>query len=177
MMRAYKNDFNQPQAPRLYDDPGRIATMLEPPPAAQGDDKEEMADKTQKPAAQQQGRQPGQQPPGGAAAGRPGQQQPAQPGATVIRERDLDRGNPSGQALPQGANRGQQPPRGLREWNRPDPTIQEIPNGPVDTEDESVQPAPVITPPPGGVYYRPGVQSTGRLGLRIAPAPSSRHGR
>jgi hypothetical protein len=36
-------------------------------------------------------------------------------------------------------------------------------------DDEGIQPAPVITPPPGGVYYRPGIQSTGRLSLRIAP--------
>jgi tetratricopeptide (TPR) repeat protein len=174
MMRAYKNDFNQPQAPRLYEDPGRIATMLVPPAANQAE-QDQMADKAQKPAAQQQGQAAGRQPgAAGRPAGQPAQGQPAQgqPGSTVLRERDLDRGNPAGQALPQGAARGGQygqPPRGLREWSRPDPTIQEIPNGPVDTDDEGVQPAPVITPPPGGVYYRPGVQSTGRMSLRIVP--------
>lgn len=180
MMRAYKNDFTQAQAPRVYDDPARIATMLVPPqPSSQGEEeeKDQVASKPQqqKPAAQ--GPQPGQvRQPGTAGTrmspGPPVQSQQQQPGATVLRERDLDRGNPAGQALPQGAQRGgypAQPPRGLREWNRPEPTIQEVPNGVDGNYDESAQPAPVITPPPGGVYYRPGVQSTGRMSLKIVP--------
>jgi Flp pilus assembly protein TadD len=178
MMRAYKNDLSQPQAPRVYEDPARISSLLVPRPAPTQEEKDQMAEK---PAAQQPapkapaaGRQA--QPPG--AAGRPQVQPQGQgtvPGGTVIRERDLDRSNPAGQAQPQGANRGNggagygaPPPRGLREWSRPEPTIQEVPEG-VSTEDEGVQPAPVITPPPGGVYYRPGVQSTGRMSLQIVP--------
>jgi tetratricopeptide repeat protein len=159
MMRAYRNDFTQPQAPRVYDDPNRIATLLVPPPAAQTD-KDKLANQPAQPSAAQ-GRQPG-------AAGKA---QPGQ-GATVLRERDLQR-NATGQAAPQGANRGvvgvpgsrQTPPRGLRQWERPEPTIQEVP-AEVPSEES---PAPVITPPPGGVYYRPGIQSTGRLGLQLAP--------
>lgn len=182
MMRAYKNDFSQTQVPRVYDDPTRIATMLVPPPAPAQSEKDQMADKTQKPGAQGQqapGQTTGRQP--GAATGRTPTGQPGQqPGGTVLRERDLDRGNPAGQAQPQGAQRGgypAQPPRGLREWNRPEPTIQEIPPGVEDGNvDESVQPAPVITPPPGGVYYRPGVQSTGRLSLKIVPERRARRG-
>ena len=178
MMRAYKNDFTQSQVPRVYDDPARIATLLVPPPAAPAEEKEQQAaaDKTQqKPAAQQPGQTQGRQPgtPGTRMSpGPPVQGQQQQPGATVLRERDLDRGNPAGQAQPQGAQRGgypAQPPRGLREWNRPEPTIQEVPTGDEGNYDESVQPAPVITPPPGGVYYRPGVQSTGRMSLKIVP--------
>ena len=173
MMRAYKNDFSPAQVPRVYDDPARIATMLVPPPAPAQTEKDQM---TQKPATQGQqapGQPTGRQP--GAVTGKPVPGQPGQQpgGATVLRERDLDRGNPAGQAQPQGAQRGgypAQPPRGLREWNRPEPTIQEVPQGVEDGNyDESVQPAPVITPPPGGVYYRPGVQSTGRLSLKIVP--------
>lgn len=183
MMRAYKNDFTPAQVPRVYDDPARIATMLVPPPANPANaqaEKDQMAGKAQKPGAQ------GQTPPGqatglqsgspGAITGRPIPGQPGQgqqpSGPTVLRERDLDRGNPAGQAQPQGAQRGgypAQPPRGLREWNRPEPTIQEVPGGVEENYDEGVQPAPVITPPPGGVYYRPGIQSTGRLSLRIVP--------
>jgi hypothetical protein len=178
MMRAYKNDFSQSQIPRVYDDPARIATMLVPPSAPAQAEKDQMAGKTQKPGTQ------GQTAPGqaagrpasapGAVTGRPTTGQPGQQpgGPTVLRERDLDRGNPAGQAQPQGAQRGgypAQPPRGLREWNRPEPTIQEVPGGVEENFDEGVQPAPVITPPPGGVYYRPGVQSTGRLSLRIVP--------
>jgi TPR repeat/Tetratricopeptide repeat len=180
MLRAYRNDNTQPQAPRLYDDPARIATLLVPRPAPTQEEKDEMADKAapqrgpQAPAAA--GRQPG------AAAGHP-PGQPQGPGATVLRERDLDRGNPAGQALPQGStNRGapgynqQQQGRGLREWSRPEPTIQEVPEGVDNGYDDGAQPAPVITPPPGGVYYRPGVQSSARMSLRIAP-PQQRAGR
>lgn len=187
MMRAYKNDFALAQVPRVYEDPARIATMLVPPPANPATpqaEKDSMAGKTQKPAAQGQtpgqatGRQPGV--PGATTGKAPGQPVPGQPqGGTVLRERDLDRGNPAGQAQPQGAQRGgypAQPPRGLREWNRPDPAIQEVPLGVDDNLDDDVQPAPVITPPPGGVYYRPGVQSTGRLSLRIVPERRARRG-
>lgn len=173
MMRAYKNDFpqSQTQVPRYYDDPARIATLLVPQPeAAQGDS---MADKTQ----QQPATAPGQtQMPGQAARPSTGSATPSaktagQQGNTVLRERDLER-NPGGQAVPQGAQRGgypSQPPRGLREWNRPEPTIQEVPTGADEGYDDGTQPAPVITPPPGGVYYRPGIQSTGRLSLKIVP--------
>jgi len=178
MMRAYKNDFSETQVPRVYDDPARISTLLVPPPAAAGGDKDQTATKpAPQPGAQTPGRLPGQP---GAAAKPPGQLQgqPGQPaqGTTVLRERDLDRGNPAGQAQPQGAARrpapggpayDAPPQRGLREWNRPEPTIQEVPEGVYD--EDGTQPAPVITPPPGGVYYRPGIQSTGRLSLRIAP--------
>ncbi len=183
MMRAYKNDFAQTQVPRVYDDPARIATMLVPPPAPPAEEKDQMADKTQKPAvqgqqqpAQTQTRQPGT-PGTRMSPGKPVQGQPQ--GGTVLRERDLDRSNPAGQAQPQGAQRGgypAQPPRGLREWNRPEPTIQEVPAGVEENYDESTQPAPVITPPPGGVYYRPGVQSTGRMSLRIVPERRTRRG-
>ncbi|HEV2843576.1 MAG TPA: hypothetical protein VG477_01915, partial [Thermoanaerobaculia bacterium] len=164
MLRAYKDGGAQPQAPRIYDEPSRIATMLvPPPPPAQGEEKDPAATTTQQ---QQQPATPGRAP----AQGQ---------GATVLRERDLDRSNPAGQTQ-QGGARGntygrpgtvqQQQPRSLREWNRPEPTYQEIPQG-VEPEqvDEGVQPEPVVTPPPGGVYYRPGIQSTGRLNLQVVP--------
>jgi tetratricopeptide (TPR) repeat protein len=156
MLRAYKSDYAPPQAPKVYEDPARIANLLVTMPETAG--KEQVANAPQ--------RQPGTPP-----ANR--QQQPAGPAQNqgqVLRERDLDRGNPAGQAVPQGASRGRvtgvQPPRGLREWNRPEPTIQENPEG---MTNEEVEPGPVITPPPGGVYYRPGVPSTGRLSLQLVP--------
>jgi tetratricopeptide (TPR) repeat protein len=170
MLRAYKDGGVQPQAPRIYDEPSRIATMLVPPPVPTQEQKDqtEATAQQQQQQQQQQGRQP---------AGR----NPAegQQGSTVIREGDLDRTNPSGQAQ-QGGARGntfgrpgtaqQQQPRSLREWNRPEPTYQEIPQG-VEPEqvEEGIQPEPVVTPPPGGVYYRPGIQSTGRLNLQVVP--------
>ena len=170
MMRAYKNDFVVPQVPKVYDDPARIASMLVPSPAQNAADKDQVA------AGQQQ-------PQKNAIANRQ-QVKPQTPGGTVLRERDLSRGNVSGQATPPGGTRGgvrqapgtyqQGQPRGLREWNRPEPTVQEVPED--NGVNETVQPQPVITPPPGGVYYRPGIQSTGRLNLQVVP-DRSRTGR
>ncbi|HEY9420054.1 MAG TPA: tetratricopeptide repeat protein [Thermoanaerobaculia bacterium] len=162
MLRAYKDGGVQPQAPRIYDEPSRIAGMLVPSPAPAQDKDQTTADAQQQ--QQQQGRNPVQ-----------GQGQ----GTTVLRDGDLNRNNPAaGQAQPGGARNNtfgrpgtvQQQPRSLREWNRPEPTYQEIPQG-VEPEqvEEGVQPEPVVTPPPGGVYYRPGVQSTGRLNLLVVP--------
>ncbi|HEY7216606.1 MAG TPA: tetratricopeptide repeat protein [Thermoanaerobaculia bacterium] len=156
MLRAYKGDYAPPQAPKVYEDPARIANLLVTNPEAAA--KEQVANAPQPQPNTPANRQ--QQPPGGQA------QNPGQ----VLRERDLDRGNPAGQAVPQGMSRGRvtgvQPQRGLREWNRPDPTIQENPEG---MTNEEVEPGPVVTPPPGGVYYRPGVPSTGRLSLHLVP--------
>ncbi|HEX6898775.1 MAG TPA: tetratricopeptide repeat protein [Thermoanaerobaculia bacterium] len=166
MLRAYKDGGAQPQAPRIYDEPSRIAGMLVPPPAPPQSETDQNAANAQQQQQGAAGRQP-------ATTART----PAQ-GATVLRERDLDRSNPSGQAQQgRGGNyppRTSPQPRSLREWNRPEPTYQEIPQEGVtpDQVDEGVQPEPVVTPPPGGVYYRPGVQSTGRLNLQVVPERS-----
>jgi hypothetical protein len=159
MLRAYRSDLAPPQSPKIYEDSARIAALLVQTP---GKDQVATTPPPQPTAA------PGTRQPQAPAAGQA-------PGATVLREGDLDRANPAGQATPQGAVRGAgvpgmrtAPQRGLREWNRPEPTMEEAPPEGV-TNEEVEQPAPVITPPPGGVYYQPGVQSTGRLSLRIAP--------
>ncbi|HEY4587697.1 MAG TPA: hypothetical protein VII86_00635, partial [Thermoanaerobaculia bacterium] len=66
--------------------------------------------------------------------------------------------------------------RGLREWNRPEPTIQEVPNG--NDEGDGAQPQPMVAPPPaGGVYYRPGIQSTGRMNMLVVPDWARKGGR
>jgi tetratricopeptide repeat protein len=171
MLRAYRSDFSQPQAPKVYEDAGRIAALLVPPPAAAQD-----ASKDSKAA----GQTPKPLPVPAAGSNRP---VPAPPGAkssTVLRERDLNRNSPSGQAVPSGAARPLAPPSrqlpgagGLRQWNRPEPAIQEVPTEEPDVQNDGGQPAPVITPPPGGVYYRPGLQSTGRLDL-VVPNPPPR---
>jgi hypothetical protein len=172
MLRAYRSDFAQPQAPKVYEDPNRIAALLVPPPAGAQD-----ANKDTKAAAQAAKPAPVT---GRAGINRPVPGQPAPPGvktSTVLRERDLDRNSPSGQAVPSGTARpnlappARQQPGGLRQWNRPEPTIQEVPTEEPDVENDGGQPAPVITPPPGGVYYRPGLQSTGRLDLVVPDAP------
>lgn len=153
MLRAYQQGYEPPQAPAMYEEPGRIVSLLVPRPP-------------QPPTAETAGTEP---------AAAQAQPQPAQPGAaqpgqspSVLRQGDLDR-RTTGQASPQGRRPGSQPsaplPRGLRTWERPEPTVQDE-GYPVPSEE---QPGMVVTPPPGGVYYRPGISSTGRLDLRVAP--------
>jgi tetratricopeptide (TPR) repeat protein len=172
MLRAYKSDFTPPQVPKMYDDASRIAALLVPSPGQRDEAKDQTA------AAQGQQRQPAG--PGKAA---PGAAASAQ-GTTVLREQNLDRRN-TGQASPPGAAHGnartlsgaQVQPRGVREWNRPEPTIQEVPGGD-EGDGDGVQPQPVIAPPAaGGVYYRPGIQSTGRLNMLVVPDWARKGGR
>lgn len=152
MLRAYQQGYQVPQAPAIYEEPGRIVKLLVPRPSAQSPTEGEMAAEPAQP----------QQPPG--AVTRPGQAAPP----SVLRPGDLDRRS-TGQAVPGGGMRrtpGSQPsaPRGLRTWERPEPTVEEGYEVPMEE-----QPGAVVTPPPGGVYYRPGLSSTGRLDLRVAP--------
>lgn len=165
MLRAYQEGSAVPQAPTIYDEPGRIANLMVARPqqpaqaAAQPDAARQQTPQTQ---------QPGQRAPQGAA----GQ------GGAVLREGDLN-SRATGQAAPQGSIRsrpGSRPappnPRGLREWERPEPTVIEEAPPPMEGE-----PGQVITPPPGGVYYRPGIPSTGRLELQIPGRKTSRDAR
>ena len=173
MLRAYRSDVAQPQAPKVYEDAGRIAALLVPPPAAAPDPGKDSKVASQPP-------KPVPVPPAG--INRPVPLQPGAKSSTVLRERDLNRNSPSGQAVPSGAARpmspssARQPPGagGLRQWNRPEPVIQEVPTEEPDVQNDGGQPAPVITPPPGGVYYRPGLQSTGRLDLVVPSSPPPR---
>ncbi len=161
MLRAYRSDYAQPQAPKMYDDASRIASLLVPPSAKPDESKDQTA-KSQ----QRQTVAPGRPVPGGA------NQAP-----TVIREQNLDRRNTTGQTVAPGTARPGMPaqPGAARQWNRPEPTIQEVPNG--NDEGDGVQPQPVIAPPAGGVYYRPGIQSTGRLNMLVVPDWARKGGR
>lgn len=163
MLRAYQQGYEPPQAPAMYEEPGRIVSLLVPKPQPQP---------------------PGE---GTEMAGEPAQPQPTQPGIvqpgvtqpgqspSVLRQGDLDRRS-TGQAMPQGRRPGSQPsaplPRGLRTWERPEPTVED-PEGYPEVPPEE-QPGMVVTPPPGGVYYRPGINSTGRLDLRVVPGRPNR---
>lgn len=164
MIRAYDEEGagRKPQVPKAFDEPGRIAKMLVPTP------------------------QPAQTE---AVAGEPGQAQPGQPsqpgttgqqrqGDNVLRQDDLQ-ARPTGQAMPQGGSRTgrgsvrQQPTdRGLRQWERPEPNVAPQPMDPTaprpDYPGQPGQPGQ-ITPPPGGVYYRPGSPSSGRLDIKVVP--------
>lgn len=170
MLHAYQGDVEMPQAPKVYDEPGRIAKLLVPPPPPAETPAPAGADRQADTAGRQRD----------SARNRPGQ--PAQPGdrqPNVLNPSDLRPGRATGQVAPQGPNRGRtmqggQPgvPRGLRQWERPEPG-QAYPNGPAP-DGRTQQPGAVVTPPPGGVYYRPGVPSSGRLDLRIVPSGPGR---
>jgi hypothetical protein len=174
MLRAYRSDFAPPQVPKMYDDAARIAALLVPSPGQHDETKDQTA------TSQTQQRRPAG--PGKVA---PGAAPPAQ-GTTVLREQNLDRRNTTGQASPPGTARGNtrplsgaqvQPQGGARQWNRPEPTIQEVPGGGDEGGGDGAQPQPVIAPPAGGVYYRPGIQSTGRLNMLVVPDWARKGGR
>ncbi|HSS52301.1 MAG TPA: tetratricopeptide repeat protein [Thermoanaerobaculia bacterium] len=181
MLRAYRSNVAaQPQAPKVYEDAGRIASLLVPPPAPPAAPE---PGKELKPATSQTLKPVPTSAAARAGMNRPTTAQPGVKGSTVLRERDLDR-TPSGQALPSGLARpsaptGRQQPGagGLRQWNRPEPVVQEVPAEEPDVQNDGGQPAPVITPPPGGVYYRPGLPSTGRLDLEVTPDSPPRQAR
>jgi hypothetical protein len=149
MLKAYQSE-GVPVVPQVYDEPGRIANLLVPPPQRPADETAQPADQ----AADSRTQAPG-------AAG------PRQP--TVLGPGNLDPSAPTGQAIPRGGYpSGRAAPQGgLRTWSRPEPTVQEEPD--VLVPEEGAVPGQVVTPPPGGVYYRPGIQSTGRLNIRVMP--------
>lgn len=158
MIKAYDDEgaAQKPQVPKAFDEPGRIAKLLVPRPPAE-------------PAEAMAQGETGTQ----GQSGMQGQQ-----GDTVLRPDDL-RGRPTGQALPQGGSRmgrgsvRQQPTdRGLRQWERPDPNVAPQPMDPTAPRTlpgQQGQPGQPITPPPGGVYYRPGSPSSGRLDIKVVP--------
>jgi hypothetical protein len=155
MLKAYKSGYALPYAPKVYEDPGRIAAMLVPIPRLDADQPDQVTG-----APELEGDRPGR----GTTPGAPGDIQAGrQP--SVLRPGDLPSGS-AGQATPQGPGyprpQGGVPttPRGLRQWNRPEP-IQPAQPAP------GTRPGEVVTPPPGGVYYRPGLPSTGRLDLNV----------
>ncbi|HYH45691.1 MAG TPA: tetratricopeptide repeat protein [Thermoanaerobaculia bacterium] len=155
MLRAYRQEGQAPQAPSLYEDPQRIASLLVPPPLPSQERQEVAA--TDEPAAT------------AAPAGAAGQ-------PTVLRERNLERGRSSGQvSAPGSAGRRapsapSRPGGGVRTWSRPEPNIQPeiieegIPEQQFDPE------SPEVYVPPGGVVYAPGVFSSGRLDTQLLPS-------
>ncbi len=157
MLRAYDETPGSPQAPRYFEERDRIVNLLVPLPQPEA----------------QQDRQAADQPAEGGVA-RPGQAQgrPGAAGQNVLREGDLQ-DRTTGQAVPQGRGgrtTSRQPTqRGLRQWERPEPTLQEQAPGEMIEDPNMQQPGQIITPPPGGVYYRPGSPSSGRLNIRVMP--------
>lgn len=157
MLRAYDGSPGPSQAPRYFEERDRIVNLLVPLPQTEAQQEKQAAEQPEDTARR------------GQAQGRPGA---AREGQNVLREGDLqDRA--TGQAVPQGRGgrtptRQQPTQRGLRQWERPEPTLQEAPGGEM-LEEPGMQPGQVVTPPPGGVYYRPGSPSSGRLNIRVMP--------
>jgi Tfp pilus assembly protein PilF len=132
MLTAYREGARAPEAPKIYDDPSRIASLLVPSPAAPGTaaapatPAAPAAPATPTDATKPDGRRrlptaprgavvPGAAVPGAAVPGAavPGAAVPgaAVPGAavpgggTVLRENNIERGGTVGQALPPGQTR------------------------------------------------------------------------
>ncbi len=180
LLRAYRQTAVPPQAPKAYEQPSRIASILVGTPPANAD--ETAAAGANPPLVRQ---------PPVAGTARPG---------TVIREGNLPRGDNTGQALPPGTAKrpdatangaaggyrpGQTNPAGrfgaTRTWPRPDPNL---PNSNLDADEETEVPVnqqpiqPQINPPPGVVvappsgnsYYQPRLGSSGRLEIRLLGA-------
>jgi Flp pilus assembly protein TadD len=163
LLLAYRRRSAASEAPSIYEERSRIIDLLAP---------------SEKQRARDAAEGKGNEPPAPAAAP-PGAQR-----STVLRSRDLPTGSNLGQATPPGIRPGapgtagrqampggyagggasgytQSPdapyPGAPRQWTRPNPNL------------DATQPGQVVTPPPVGLYYRPGVPSTGRLGTQVIP--------
>jgi hypothetical protein len=182
ILLAYRSQDARPQAPPIYEEAARIRDDLLALPASA---------KTTEPAPEGGSATTPAAPTAGAAgaAGSPvpppdrGNAAAQQSKPMVLRPSDLDRSKVTGQAAPVGRFPSQprsvpqaQSQPGLRQWTRPEPTFQEGSTETVPEEGGENQfiPPQVVTPPPAGVFYRPGIQSSGRLNLEIGPARGAR---
>lgn len=174
VLLAYRSEDARPHAPPIYEEAGRIRSDLLGPLPGGEKPAEPAAPEAGEPAAPALTASPAPPPSPGKTAGE---------GPTVLRPGDLDRSKRTGQAGPAGRfpsqPRGvpqQQANPGLRQWSRPEPAFEGNSGETIPEEDGENQflPPQVVTPPPAGVYYRPGVQSTGRLHLEVGPAPARR---
>jgi Flp pilus assembly protein TadD len=175
MLRGYRPETAPPQAPKIYQDPARIAGLLLPPVGA----REAAA---------------------GAAVGAGGETGAAA-APTVLSGEDLDERGGVNQATPQAGGR-YKPPRpapvrtrtGARTWTRPPAEEVEgqgeggmgsvefgigVPGPAPETGDEEGMETPReprVQTAPGRVIFRPGVASTGRLDLELIPPARERAG-
>jgi hypothetical protein len=169
VLLAYRSEEARPQAPPIYEEAGRIRQdLLGPLPGAETEAEPETAEPAAPPAA---GTPTSTPPP---TRGKAATQQP-----TVLRPSDLDRSKVTGQAAPAGRlpSRSRTVPQvppapALRQWTRPEPTFEE--GSTENVPEEGGEVPQVLTPPPAGVYYRPGIQSTGRLHLEVGPTRGKR---
>jgi hypothetical protein len=147
MLVAYRDLPVIAQAPKTYEQPGRIVSLMIPPPA-------------ESPAAAGEtgtGRGAGMRP---RPAYAPGEGEAAVAGERVLREEDLERGAPANQVVGPGAVYVPQPQGGtrvpIRTYTPPDAA----------GRSPGAQPQPAQ---PGRQRYVPGLPSTGRLELELFP--------
>lgn len=163
LLHAYRRNSAASEAPAIYDEASRIRDLMVPPAA-----KDAAAEQATPPAAPQAGApHPSVLRPGNLPTGNTGQatQPGSRPGNPAAGQRNV---NPGGGYIGAGVpgytpptyNGNPTSPTG-RQWTRPNPT----PNPNLD----ATQPGTVITPPPSGIYYRPGAPSTGRLDSVMVP--------
>jgi Tetratricopeptide repeat len=173
MLRGYRGVAGEPQAPKAYEDPSRIAGLLLPPiPTAAAS--EEATPQTQQPDL-----------PAGSPEAAP----------TVLSGDDLDARGGVNQASPQGTPTFRPPAVGLpasrpqvRTWSETQggaagrspsagaPSVGiapgYIPVQPATPQSPPGAGQPRVVRPPGRVRYQPGVESTGRLDLEVIPGPA-----
>lgn len=167
LLRAYRDEGSMPRAPKIYEDPARIAGLLLPPVPAPGEsaDGDRMAEKEVTPP-------------------------------DTLSGADLE-GGAVNQASPQGAYRPPGSKRqSPRSWSTRQGQVGRVDSGeqpgamgvgiqggvvvaPGTPQGQGTQGTPRVVVPPGSVRYRPGTTSTGRLDLELipdAPAPAERAG-
>ncbi len=150
LLRAYQRESAAGEAPAIYDEPGHIRDLLVQPKEAPAETSPAAGPNAQHPAVLR----PKDLPTGNLGqATQPGAR-PGAPGAGAS-QRGLPAGVPTYQPPYTNVN-----PPGSRNWVRP-----VTPNSNLD----GTQPGVVITPPPTGLYYRPGQPSTGRLDSQLVP--------
>lgn len=183
MLVAHRGSAYEPQAPYAYADPGRIAGLLVPRPAAKAPMEMEEEDAPGVEAAQVEPAAEGR-PPGAGRRGKAGDQEPGGGSQLVprkvITEEDLEPGSVVGQATPPQAGAGYSRGRtSSRSWptsvlvggqrtTRTDPSGRSATPG----GSSAVRPpgAPGSSSSSSSSRYRPPVRSTGRLELDVRPS-------
>jgi Flp pilus assembly protein TadD len=170
LLLAYRRHSAASEAPAIYDEPGHIRDLLLPPQPVKDGAAEPKAIEApptgagQHPAVLRRGDLPAN---GNVGQATPPGSRPANPGGVG---RQVNPGGYTGAGVPgyTGAGvPGYTPPDpnaypGARVWGRPNPVV-------VNPNMDATQPGQVVTPPPSGLYYRPGTASTGRLGTQVVP--------
>lgn len=164
MLRGYRPGTVEPVAPRIYEEPGRISSLLVTSPQVVVDPVPADPIMGQEPDRTGGGTGQARPLPGGAAA--PGTATGVEPQRRVLREEDLPTG-PANQAAPQGAP-GHQPPS--RRGGVVGGTTVGVPAQPGRPDGGRQAPRQPTTPPNervivprDGAPFRPGLPSTGSL--------------